>query len=120
MDRYNDNWSKNFNTADELRVTPPVVELGKVDPKLAFDGLQQRSIGKANPLSRRTGFAKRPSACFHMGDRVLCDQLVGLFRRCRCGSENFTVMEGIGPHAAQLRCECCGLGGRWLARHNFG
>jgi hypothetical protein len=82
-------------------------------------GLQQRSISKANPLSRRTGFAKRPSA-FHMGDRFVCDQLVGLFRRCRCGSENFTVIEGIGPHAAQLRCDCCGLGGRWLARHNFG
>src|SRR5262245_348634 len=81
-------------------------------------GLQQRPIGKANPPSRRPGFAYRPSDSFHMGDRVICDQVVGLFRRCRCGSENFTVMEGIGPHAAQLRCDHCGLGGRWLARHN--
>jgi hypothetical protein len=83
-------------------------------------GLQRRPIAKAYPPRRRPAFAKRPGDRFHMGDRVICDQVVGVFRRCRCGSENFTIIEGIGPHAAQLRCDSCGLGGRWLARQFFG
>ena len=83
-------------------------------------GLQKQPPAKSETPRARPDFAKRPSGRFHMGDCIICDQLVGLFRRCRCGSENFTVMEGIGPHPAQLRCESCGLGGRWLARQHFG
>jgi hypothetical protein len=83
-------------------------------------GLQQRPTAKANPPSRRAGFAEHPGGRFRMGDRIICDQAVGLFRRCKCGCEAFTVMQGVGPHAAQLCCDSCGLGGRWLARHFFG
>jgi hypothetical protein len=83
-------------------------------------GLHQRPLAKARHRPSRSGSAKRASDRFIMGARVICDQVVGLFRRCRCGSANFTVIEGIGPHAAQLQCDRCGLGGRWLARHHFG
>jgi hypothetical protein len=55
-----------------------------------------------------------------MGDRVRCDRLEGVFRQCRCGSINFTIMPGVGPHLAQLVCEGCHLGGRWLSRQHFG
>ena len=34
--------------------------------------------------------------------------------------EVFTIMTGVGPHVAQLVCDGCGRGGRWLSRHHFG
>jgi hypothetical protein len=49
-------------------------------------------------------------------DQVECREPAGLFRTCRCGSTDFIVMPGVGPHAAQLRCNECGSGGRWLGR----
>ena len=79
-------------------------------------GLQLKPAAKDKPTRART----RPDGRFQMGDRIICDQGVSSFRRCRCGPEYFIVMEGIGPHSAQLRCDSCGLGARWLARHHFG
>ena len=64
--------------------------------------------------------ALHPSAPFQMGQAVICDELDGLFRACRCGSTRFSVMRGIGPHVAQLRCDHCKTGGRWLSRQHFG
>jgi hypothetical protein len=83
-------------------------------------GLQQKPAAKGKPSRAKPMCAGRPDGRFRMGDSVVCDQLVGPFRRCRCGSEHFIVMEGIGPHSAQLRCRSCWLGGRWLAKHYFG
>jgi hypothetical protein len=31
----------------------------------------------------------------------------------------FQVMQGVGPHAAQLVCVACHRGGRWLRRSYF-
>ena len=65
--------------------------------------------------------AFHPNAPFQMGDTIICDAPEGLFSKCRrCGSTRFTVMGGIGPHVAQLRCDRCGTGGRWLGRQHFG
>jgi hypothetical protein len=50
---------------------------------------------------------------------LVCDATNGLFRPCGCGGILFTVMPGVGPHAAQLICDECGRGGRWLGRHHF-
>jgi hypothetical protein len=54
-------------------------------------------------------------------DRVLvtCDAPDGVMRPCGCGSTLFVVEAGAGPHAAQLRCDFCGRGGRWLGREVF-
>jgi hypothetical protein len=30
------------------------------------------------------------------------------------------VMPGVGPHVAQLVCNACRRGGRWLSRAHFG
>jgi hypothetical protein len=50
-----------------------------------------------------------------IGDHVVCDAKRGAFRPCIwCGSNTFTVALGKGPHVAQLRCDECGCGGRWL------
>jgi hypothetical protein len=80
-------------------------------------GLQLKPAAKAKLTRAGKGFARRPDERFRMGDRTICDQFVGLFRRCRCGSEYFPVFEGIGAHSAQLSCDSCAPGGRWLARH---
>jgi hypothetical protein len=54
-----------------------------------------------------------------IGDQVTCDQAGGLFRPCHCGSTAFTVTNGAGPHAAQLRCDACGSGGRWVGKFHM-
>ena len=55
-----------------------------------------------------------------MDQQIICDQQDGLFRACWCGGILFTVMPGIGPHAAQLVCDGCSRGGRWLSRRYLG
>jgi hypothetical protein len=47
---------------------------------------------------------------------VTCDAPSGVMRPCSCGSTLFVVEAGAGPHRAQLRCDFCGRGGRWLSR----
>ena len=70
----------------------------------------------AHPAKTR---AFHPGAPFQKDESIICDEPAGLFRRCRCGSTRFTVMAGVGPHVAQLRCDHCGTGGRWLSRAAF-
>jgi hypothetical protein len=55
-----------------------------------------------------------------MGEHLVCDHLGGVFRPCSCGFVTFSVMPGIGPHVAQLVCDRCRRGGRWLSRLYFG
>lgn len=64
--------------------------------------------------------AFHPAAPFQMDQSIICDAPDGLFRACRCGSTRFTVLPGVGPHVAQLRCDVCKTGGRWLGRAHFG
>jgi hypothetical protein len=55
-----------------------------------------------------------------MDQRLICDAPNGLFRPCNCGGILFTIMPGVGPHVAQMVCEACDRGGRWLSRGYFG
>jgi hypothetical protein len=55
-----------------------------------------------------------------MDEKLVCDQPNGLFRPCPCGGILFTVAPGVGPHVAQLICDACDRGGRWLSRAHFG
>jgi hypothetical protein len=75
------------------------------------------------PTRRRrpTNAPRRPGdGQLRMDERIICDQPDGVFRKCKCVGRLFTVMGGVGPHVAQLRCEVCNLGGRWLSRQHFG
>jgi hypothetical protein len=68
-----------------------------------------------------TSKARRPGGHpLQMDEQIICDQPNGVFRACNCGSIRFTVMPGIGPHVAQLVCDACQRGGRWLGRGYFG
>jgi hypothetical protein len=84
--------------------------------KAADAGLQLTPATKAVEPSP----VRRPGGPLQMGEHIICDEVEGLFRRCRCGSKRFIVIEGSGPHAAQLRCDDCGSGGRWLGKTHFG
>jgi hypothetical protein len=55
-----------------------------------------------------------------MDECLICDAPNGLFRPCPCGGILFTVSPGVGPHCAQLICDACDRGGRWLSRQYFG
>jgi hypothetical protein len=55
-----------------------------------------------------------------MDEILICDAVNGTFRPCACGGILFTVSPGIGPHVAQLICDACSRGGRWLSRGHFG
>jgi hypothetical protein len=55
-----------------------------------------------------------------MDQCIICDAGTGLFRPCGCGGILFTVSGGVGPHVAQLVCDACHRGGRWLSRSYFG
>jgi hypothetical protein len=65
--------------------------------------------------------ARRPDGRpLSMDERLICERDEGTFRACNCGGFLFTVMPGVGPHVAQLVCDGCGRGGRWLSRQYFG
>jgi hypothetical protein len=73
------------------------------------------------PQSPSTTKARRPDGSpLQMDQQIVCDQPDGLFRPCGCGSILFTIMPGVGPHVAQLVCNACDRGGRWLSRAQFG
>jgi hypothetical protein len=38
---------------------------------------------------------------------------------CPCGSSQFIVEKGSGPHAAHLRCADCARRGRWMSREDY-
>lgn len=68
-----------------------------------------------------TAKARRPDGRpLQMDENLVCDQPDGVFRACNCGGIMFTVMPGVGPHVAQLVCDACKRGGRWLSRQYFG
>jgi hypothetical protein len=76
---------------------------------------RRRPPATTNKQARRPG--GRPLA---MDEKIVCDQPNGLFRACGCGGIMFTVAPGVGPHVAQLICDACSRGGRWLSRGHFG
>jgi hypothetical protein len=68
-----------------------------------------------------TNKARRPGGRpLAMDEILICEAPNGLFRPCGCGGIIFTVMPGVGPHVAQLVCDACSRGGRWLGRAHFG
>jgi hypothetical protein len=76
---------------------------------------------RRRPQTTKTNQARRPDGRpLTMDERLVCDAPNGLFRPCVCGWIRFTVMPGIGPHVAQLTCDACHRGGRWLSRAHFG
>jgi hypothetical protein len=90
--------------------------------KVAETGLRLPMPGE-QPRRRppaTTNKARRPGRPLAMDDRLICDAPNGLFRPCGCGGILFTVAQGIGPHCAQLICDACHRGGRWLGRGHFG
>jgi hypothetical protein len=99
-------------------------ELAKVAEtglKLPLPLEQSRSEFRPRPPARTSKQPRRPGGQpLSMDDRLVCDQPNGVFRACNCGGIIFIVMSGMGPHVAQLVCEACGRGGRWLGRGYFG
>jgi hypothetical protein len=61
----------------------------------------------------------QPHAGLRIGALVECAARDGLFRPCRCGSSRFIVRSGVGPHAAQMICDGCARGGRWVPKHRL-
>ena len=83
----------------------------------------QQSAWRARPTSTptRSNRARRPDGRpLQMDEQLVCDQPSGVFRSCGCGGIRFTVVPGVGPHVAQLVCDACRRGGRWLSRQYFG
>ena len=91
--------------------------------KVAEAGLRISPLPVEQPRRARTTASKarrpggRPLA---MDETLICDAPNGLFRPCGCGGIMFTVTPGVGPHIAQLVCDACSRGGRWLSRAHFG
>jgi hypothetical protein len=68
----------------------------------------------------RTTTHRRPDGgLLVVGQGLICDQPTGPFRACACGGVLFTIKPGVGPHRAQLVCDGCRRGGRWLACQYF-
>jgi hypothetical protein len=40
-------------------------------------------------------------------------------RPCRCGSTDFIIGQGKGPHVARLMCKACGRLRRWIGRREL-
>jgi hypothetical protein len=79
----------------------------------------ERSVQRPRPPT--TDKARRPDGRpLQMDEHLVCDQPDGVFRACNCGGILFTVAPGVGPHVAQLVCDGCRRGGRWLSRRYFG
>ena len=77
-------------------------------------------LDEPKPKPKNANGARRPDGGpLQIGDRIVCDRPTGVLCTCACGEELFTVMPGVGPHFAQLVCDDCGRGGRWLGRQYF-
>jgi hypothetical protein len=82
---------------------------------------RSKSEFRPRPSARTSNQPRRPNGQpFSIDQRIICDAPSGLFRPCGCGGIVFTVMPGVGPHVAQLVCDACRRGGRWLSRQYFG
>ena len=92
--------------------------------RVAETGLQlpgKQPERRPRKIPTTTNKARRPDGGpLQMDEHLVCDQADGVFRACNCGGIRFTVMPGIGPHVAQLTCDACHRGGRWLSRGHFG
>jgi hypothetical protein len=88
--------------------------------KVAEVGLKLQAEQPARRHQVHTTTHCRPDGgLLEIGQGVICDQPTGPFRSCGCGGILFTIKPGVGPHAAQLVCDGCHRGGRWLARQHF-
>ena len=87
------------------------------------ENLNKRHRERAQALRRARRLAPAMDDLFQNidGDRVLvtCDAPDGVFQPCRCGSIRSPSCPARGPHAAQLKCDTCGTGGRRLSRAHF-
>jgi hypothetical protein len=85
-------------------------------------GLQLPAVTERPRPPAPSNKARRPDGRpLQMDQKIICDRPEGIFRRCNyCGGTLFTVSPGVGPHAAQLVCDGCSRGGRWLSRQYFG
>jgi hypothetical protein len=98
----------------DIHALARVVEAG-----LHLPAPTEQPVKKSQPST--TSKARRPDGRpLQMDEVLVCDQPDGVFRACGCGGLMFTVMPGVGPHLAQLVCDACGRGGRWLSRRHFG
>jgi hypothetical protein len=95
-----------------------VVEAGL---RLPVPTEQQKPEFRPRPPTTPTYKPRRPDGRpLRMDERIICDRPDGVFRACSCGGIHFTVSPGVGPHVAQLICDACDRGGRWLSRGHFG
>jgi hypothetical protein len=82
---------------------------------------QQKPDFRPRPPARTSNKPRRPGGRpLSMDEKIICDAVNGLFRPCPCGGILFTVSPGVGPHVAQMICDACSRGGRWLSRGHFG
>jgi len=99
----------------DIHALADVVEAG-----LQLPARTEQPAKKPRPATT-TNKARRPDGRpLQMDEKLVCDQPDGVFRACGCGGILFTVMPGVGPHVAQLVCDGCKRGGRWLSRGHFG
>jgi hypothetical protein len=90
-----------------------------VETGLQLPGKQPKQQPRITPTTTKK--ARRPDGRpLRMDEHLVCDAPNGLFRPCGCGGILFTIMPGMGPHVAQLTCDACHRGGRWLSRAHFG
>jgi hypothetical protein len=89
--------------------------------RVAETGLQLPTEQPRRRPPATTNKARRPGGRpLSMDEILICDAPNGVFRPCGCGGIMFTVAPGVGPHVAQLICDACRRGGRWLSRGHFG
>jgi hypothetical protein len=85
-----------------------------------YDSKAQLSLPGIVPAQSPPPEPTRPAQPWWSGmvldETVECTDAAGVFRKCNCGSTEFIVGPGTGPHVAALRCGGCGRGGRWLSK----
>jgi hypothetical protein len=97
-----------------------LAELAETGLRLPAQAERPKPEFRPRPPAKPSNQPRRPDGQpFTMDQRIICDR-GGLFRPCSCGGIIFTIMPGVGPHVAQLVCEACDRGGRWLSRQHFG
>jgi hypothetical protein len=80
----------------------------------------ERPVRPTRTPTTRTKARRPDGRILQMDEQIICDQPDGVFRACSCGGVLFTIMPGVGMHVAQLVCNECKRGGRWLSRNYFG
>jgi hypothetical protein len=93
--------------------------------RIAETGLRlpvpKRESPLRQPPARTSIQPRRPDGRpLQMDQCIICDAESGMFRPCGCGGILFSVRGGVGPHVAQLVCDACDRGGRWIPRAYFG